>query len=134
MRPKAGVQEAALSLTKGPTQRNPPPASLYGPQSYLADKLCRLQLEYRAMCLRSGTDFTPYALNPSKRTFCLWTAPDSPIATMVSAEPLVQCAVAREDLRFEQGGGRLRGLWSNITPPNIFNRYRIHGRGRRATP
>jgi hypothetical protein len=59
------------------------------------------------MQLRSGTSFAPYDLG---HAFHPRTPPDSPISTLVSVEPLIQGAVALEDLRFEQGGDDSEGL------------------------
>jgi hypothetical protein len=72
------------------------------------------------MRLRSGAEvtphFAPYNLNPSKRIFRPQPPPDNPISTAVSVEPLIQRAVAHEDLRFEQGEDDSEGLGVTTRP------------------
>jgi hypothetical protein len=68
------------------------------------------------MRLRSGAVFAPYCRKPSKHTFHPQTSPDNPITTTVSVEPLVQCAVAREDFCFEHGGDDSEGLGVTSRP------------------
>ena len=66
------------------------------------------------MRLRSGAEFAPYYL---KRNFFPKIPPPHPIATPVDIEPLLQGAVAHEDLRFEQGEDDSEGLGVTSRPP-----------------
>lgn len=66
------------------------------------------------MRLRSGAVFAPYDL---KRSFRLRIPLYNPISTLVSVEPLIQGAVEREDLRFEQGWDDSEGLGVTSRPP-----------------
>lgn len=65
------------------------------------------------MQLQSGESFAPYGL---KRPFRLRGPLDSPIPTPVNFEPLIQGAVASEDLRFEGGGDDSEGLGVTSRP------------------
>ena len=59
------------------------------------------------MRLRSGAEFAPYAL---KRAFHPQPPTQNPILTTVDVEPLLQSAVMRENLRYEQGEDDSEGL------------------------
>jgi hypothetical protein len=67
------------------------------------------------MPLRSGAEFVPYAL---KRPFHPQPPPQNPISTTVDVEPLLQGAVALEDLRFEQGEDDSEGLGVTSRAPS----------------
>ena len=72
------------------------------------------------MRLRSGVEFVPYAL---KRTFHPRATPQNPISTSVDVEPLLQGAVARENLRFEQGEDDSEGLGVTSRPPTPLSEF-----------
>ena len=65
------------------------------------------------MQLRSGANFAPYDL---KHSFRIRIPPYNPISTLVSVEPLIQDAVEREDLRFEEGADDSEGLGVTSRP------------------
>jgi hypothetical protein len=59
------------------------------------------------MQLRSGACFAPYYL---KRILHSQATSENPISTRIDVKPLVQCAVALEDARFERGEDDSEGL------------------------
>jgi hypothetical protein len=67
------------------------------------------------MRLRSGIEFVPYYL---KGTFRPQTPLENPISTLVNVETLIQDAVAREDVRFEEGEDDSEGLGVTSRPPS----------------
>ena len=67
------------------------------------------------MQLRSGAEFAPYYL---KHAFRSYATPDNPISTPVDVKPLIQSAVAQEDVRFERGEDDSEGLGVTSRPPS----------------